>query len=134
MSGHTMSRSTQTLEMTQLVEINERLLADDPYRSECLLLTAEYLGLTGIVVRPTRVDRPAAALIPRQRHGDDGVPLPASAQLLRLLAAGAPNYPYLYGAFGEPNGADRELPVLLHTEHLRMISRALRLRRHQWGV
>jgi hypothetical protein len=51
-----------------------------------------------------------------------------------VLAAGDPSFPYLYGIFGEPGPGRRRLPVLVHTEHLRMISSVLELRRHRWGL
>jgi hypothetical protein len=134
MSGHNLARSTHTVEMAQVVEINERLAAAfDSEAQESLLITAELLGLAGATVHPNVADRPVAALIPRQRSHNEVTALPGPARLVRVLAAGAPSYPYLYGAFAESAVGQRELPAILHTEQLKVISSMLRLRSHQWG-
>ncbi len=46
--------------------------------------------------------------------------------LRRLVMEGSPSFPYLFGVFG---GTD----LVLHTEHLRRLSRALGLH-HHWGL
>jgi hypothetical protein len=133
MSAHTLSRSTQTVELVQVLEINERLrLAQEA--GDLVLVTAERLGLTGAQVHLRVIDRAATAVIPVQERRRELPCLPASAALARLLAAGAPTAPYLYGVFAETGAGRRELPILLHTDHLRAISSALSLRRHLWGV
>ena len=134
MSGHTLASSTHTVEMVQVIELNDRLAALDPTSGECLLITAEFLGLTGAEVHPRVVDRAAAMLLPRQSRHDEVLTLPGAAQLRSMLAAGDPSFPYLYGIFGEPNGGRRRLPVLVHTNHLRLISSVLQLRKHRWGA
>ena len=63
-------------------------------------------------------------------------PVTATALLRSVLAAGAPTFPYLYGLFGQASagpGADDQLPALLHTRQLVLISRLLRLPHQHWG-
>lgn len=134
MSAHTLSRSTLTVELLQVTQINEHLrLAEDADAD--LSLTAAFLKLGGATVRPRVIDTAAMLVIPvQERRGVDAT-LPAAAVLRRVLAIGPPTAPYLYGVFAEPGAAGRrELPVTLHTEHLRAISTALNMRRHLWGV
>src|SRR5512144_2808823 len=140
MAGHTLAASTHTVEMLQVIEINNRLAGLDPGpdadpagRDDTLLITAEFLGLADAQVHPRVVDQAAAAVL-RQERRNETLALPGTAPLRSILAAGDPSFPYLYGIFGEPNGGRRRLPVLVHTEHLRAISSALRFRSHRWGV
>jgi hypothetical protein len=138
MGLHSLATSTRTVEMLQVIEINDRLATiaeaqgDLPPESP-LLITAELLGLTGATVHPRVVDRPAAAILRRQRQNET-LALPAAAALRSILAAGDPSFPYLYGVFGEPLGGRRRLPAIVHTEHLKIISVTLDLRRHRWGL
>lgn len=140
MSAPALARSTHTVELLQTQQINERLVLTA--QSGGPPLTAKALGLAGAAVRPWLIDLAAARVVPRQerRRESAGLPgglpggLPDGAALARLLAAGAPLAPYLYGVFAQPGGGRRELPVLLHTEHLLTISCELGLRRHLWGV
>jgi hypothetical protein len=134
MSGHTLARSTHTVEMLQIIELNDRLASLDPTVGECLLISAEFLGLAGAEVHPRVVDRAAAQLLPRTTRRDETLQLPAASLLRSILAAGDPMFPYLYGVFGETDGGRRRLPVVIHTEHLTTISSVLRFRRHRWGV
>ena len=131
MSAHALAASTHTVELAQVEEINGHL-GTDPADTHCLLVTAEFLGLTGATVHVLGLDRPVVLLLGDRRRTPPP-PLPAPARLRRLLAAGTPSYPYLYGLFGEPNGR-RELPAVLHTSHLETLSRVLGLRHHRWGV
>ena len=132
MYTHTLSRSTHTVEMLQVLELNEGLQSADAVTGECLLITAAFLGLSDCTVQLHLLDRPARCLVPRQ-HGDDHT-LPGAAQLREVMAAGAPSFPYLYGVFAEVNGGRRRLPAVLHTEHLQAISDVLKLRHHRWGL
>lgn len=139
MGLHTLASSTHTVEMLQVIEINDRLAALDPasghidqLAGNCLLITAEFLGMTGAQVHPRVVDRAAAAVL-RQERRNETLSLPGPAQLRSILAAGDPSFPYLYGIFGEPNGR-RRLPAVVHTGHLRTISSVLQFRRHRWGI
>jgi hypothetical protein len=132
MFTHTLSRSTHTIEMAQVMELNEGIQSADAVTGECLLITAEFLGLRDTTVQLHLLDRPARCLIPRL-HTDDHT-LPGAAQLREVMAAGAPSFPYLYGVFAETNGGRRRLPAVLHTEQLQAISDVLRLRHHRWGL
>ena len=133
MSVHTLSRSTSTVELFQVTEVNEMLLLVDATGSPAP--TAVQLGLSGATVVPRIIDRAAVLVVPlRDRRRDVVAVLRPEAVLHRLLAAGAPSAPYLYGVFGEAGGGRRELPVPVHTEHLVRLSVLLGLRRHLWGV
>jgi hypothetical protein len=134
MSAHTLSRATRTLELAQLFEINEQLLLDPTVAPDRMPLTAELFGLDGALVHTGVVDRAAALVVPRQERRREPQALPATALLQRLLAAGTPTFPYLYGVFAEASPGRRELPVPMHSEHLRRVSSLLGLRRHQWGA
>ena len=129
MTPHTLARSTRTVELSQLIEINDRLRALAGGG-----VTDERLGLAGTDVQPRWLDRAALQILslPERRQGP--TPVPGSALLRRLLAAGTPTVPYLYGVFGEPETGRRELPLPLHTEHLTAISTLLGLHHQRWGV
>jgi hypothetical protein len=131
MYAHTLSRSTHTIEMLQVMELNEGIQSADAITGGGLLITAAFLGLSDTTVHLHLLDRPARSLIPRQRTEDHT--LPAAAALREVMAAGAPSFPYLYGVFAETDGG-RRLPAVLHTEHLQAISDALRLSHHRWGL
>ncbi|HEX2806581.1 MAG TPA: hypothetical protein VHN80_10475 [Kineosporiaceae bacterium] len=133
MFAHTLSASTHTLEMLQVIELNERIQAIDPTSGECVLITAEFLGLGDVPVQLHLLDR-AATTSYTPRRGAPVDTMPGAAQLRAVVAAGAPSFPYLYGVFGETNGGRRRLPAALHTHHLQAISGALTLRHHQWGL
>jgi len=140
MGLHTLAVSTHTVEMLQVIEINDRLATIDEAATQgdlptgsTLLITAEDLGLTGATVHPRVVDRPAAAIL-RQERQHETPALPAAAALRSIIAAGDPSFPYLYGIFGEPNGGRRRLPAVVHTQHLKIISVMLNLRSHRWGL
>jgi len=134
MSAHLPSGSTPTVELDQIAEINRCL---DVSRGAALIRAVD-LGLTGTVVRPDALDRVvlrrARLPIPTEPEIGIGVLTP-DMRLRSVIAAGPPDYPYLYGVFGEvgAHGNDRLLAAVLHTEHLRTISTLLRLR-HRWGV
>jgi hypothetical protein len=134
LATHTLASSTFTVEMLQVIEVNDRLASLDPTSGECLFITAEFLGLTGAQVHPRIVDRAAAQMLPRQDRQHETLALPASSLLRSILAAGDPSFPYLYGVFGEPGVGRRRLPVVVHTQHLQRISSVLELRRHRWGL
>jgi hypothetical protein len=133
MYAHTLSSSTHTLEMLQVMELNERIQSIDPASGECVLITAEFLGLGDVPVQLQLLDRAATTSYIRRQHAPVDT-MPGAAQLRAVVAAGAPTFPYLYGVFGETNGGRRRLPAALHTQHLQAISGALRLRHHQWGL
>jgi len=132
MSAHTLARSTCTVELQQVTEINERLLLVEATGGAPP--TAQALGMSGAIVCPRVFDRAAALLVPGpDRRRDVLAVLRPEAVLLRLLATGAPTAPYLYGVFAEGGGGRRELPAPVHTGQLREVSRLLGLRRHRWG-
>jgi len=131
MSTHALSRSTRTLELAQVLQINDCL-----HRSEDAGpgLTAGPLGLDGTTARGAAIDRVAARVLPLPRPREDAAVLSPQARLRRVLAAGPPTAPYLYGVFAEDAAGRRELPVVLHTDQLRRISGQLGLRSHRWGI
>ena len=136
MSAHTLSRSTRTLEMIQVDELNGRLQASAPSSDSCLLVTAEWLGLGGAAIEHHLLDRAAATLVPLQERRTSTQPavLPPAALLKQVVAAGAPSFPYLYGLFSEGGDGGRRYPVTLHTRHLTAISTLLQCRGHRWGL
>jgi hypothetical protein len=135
MGLHTLAVSTHTVEMLQVIEINDRLASLDPDSVATpgnLVITADLLGLTGATIHPRVVDRAAAGALRQQRKNETLI-LPGAAMLRSIIAAGDPSFPYLYGVFGEPNGRRRQ-PAVVHTQHLQLISRTLDFRRHRWGL
>jgi hypothetical protein len=133
MPAHTLSRSTRTVELLQIIEINDHLLLAEESGGDPL--TAEILGLNGASVHPGMLDRAAILVLPQpERRRETVVVLPGNAWLRRLLPTGAPTAPYLYGVFAEGGAGRRELPVNLHTDQLRAISSLLGQPRHLWGV
>jgi hypothetical protein len=103
-------RTTHTVVLSQLAELNHRLGEHSPR------ITASELGLAGA---KTLAGRP-----------DDR--LSGSAVLVRLCWDGPPEYPYIHAHFAI---ADHDLPrpVDLHTAALRELSHRLGVRQ-QWGT
>jgi hypothetical protein len=91
MYTHTLSASTHTLEMLQVTELNERIQSIDPTSGQCVLITADLLGLGDVPVQLHLLDRAATSLIPRQHAPVDT--MPGAAQLRAVVAAGAPSFP-----------------------------------------
>jgi hypothetical protein len=133
---HSVSAGTRTLELAQIEEINDHLEGcTDP-----ALLRAQDLGLAGARLHPGSVDAVAAHRAHLSPHlvarplTDD--PLRSDAQLLHLVAAGSPSFPYIWGLFGRAvrdDGNAPLTPVELHTEQLARVSRQLHLH-HRWGL
>jgi hypothetical protein len=132
MPEHTLATSTRTVELVQLAQLNDRLAALAPETGRGPI-TAEQLGLAGARVQPRVLDRAAALVLPGPDRRTATLVLPPEAALLRLLAAGDPRFPRLYGVFAEPQGR-RQLPVTVHSRQLGQISAALGFRRHVWGM
>lgn len=108
-----LSRTTHTLEMTQIDDLNAHLTSS-PYAST---ITAALLGLEG------------AKLV--RGHSGDG--LPGTARLRRLCWDGPADYPYIHGHFSTNANGDAQLVVDMHTAHLKVLAHRLSL--HQvWGV
>jgi hypothetical protein len=59
--------------------------------------------------------------------------LPGAAILVRVVAEGPPEFPYLHGHFAAAAGGPATLVEDLHTEALRALSHRLGLH-HRWGV
>ena len=117
--GHvSMPRTTHTLEMTQLADLNARL---SEHRA---VITAAEIGLEG--AHPTDVE-PGDG----KRGG-----LPGSAVLVRLGWDGPPEFPYVHACFsaaGESAGKETIWLVDLHTAGLRTLDHRLGMRQ-QWGA
>ena len=115
MARVSLPRTTHTLELAQLDDLNARL---EEHRSA---ITAADLGLAG-----------ATGLNARLPRG-----LPGTAALARLCWDGPPDYPYVHAHFtlaDPPPVGDREAGTIvdLHTAALRELSRRLGARQ-QWG-
>ena len=109
MNHVSLPRTTHTVEMSQLAELNERLSDHRPR------ITASELGLAGTKILAGQPD-------------DE---LPSSAVLVRLCWDGPPEFPYIHAHFGiGDRGASRI--VDLHTAALRELGRRLGVRQ-QWG-
>jgi len=102
-------RTTHTLELSQLAELNARL------HEQGARITAAELGLEG-----------AAGLDARLPDG-----VPADAVLERLCWDGPPEFPYVHAHFAVA-GRDLSGIVDLHTGALRELSARLGVRQ-QWG-
>jgi hypothetical protein len=106
MLDHRLSVATRTVELAQLQQLNECLVAPGAAR-----VTAGELGLL------------------------EGAPatrgLPPSAVLTAIAFDGPPEYPYIRGRFAAGSGA--AVIVEMHTPALRELSRRLHLH-HAWGV
>lgn len=102
-------KTTHTLEMAQVVELNERL-ADHHGSAE---ITAEALGMAGARLHP-----PGAA------------GLAGGAVLVRVSWQGSPEFPDIYGHFGPGRGSSE---ALLHTAALNQLAHALGVRQC-WGI
>lgn len=63
---------------------------------------------------------------------DLGLDAPAGVALAEVVLEGSPSYGYLWGLFRAAGGD--AVRVLLHTDHLRALSRAVHLPHHHWGV
>jgi hypothetical protein len=110
MISSSMPPTTHTLEMAQVLELNERLRD----RSGSTAITAGALGLGGVALHPAG----AAGL------ADDAV-------LVRVSWQGSPEFPDVYAHFGPGRGG--RLQVLLHTAALQELCHLLGLRQ-RWGV
>jgi hypothetical protein len=109
-----LSNTTHTVEVSQVNELNDQLTqqAAAPIHAADLQLCDP-------------------ALTDNLLSGSS--PLPASAVLVRVSWAGAPQYPYIHGHFGRAQGARTDWVVDLHTDALRLLCRQLHL--HQvWGT
>lgn len=136
MNHHQVAPSTHTPELQQVTELNAELTGGRAIR-----ITAADLGLDGAqghgVALPAEVSGhqgPAGAVAGDPPHpGAASITLPGSAVLLRVVADGPPDYPYLYGLFrGSAADGASGISVSLHTAALRELSHRLGLR-HRWG-
>lgn len=117
---HELARSTHTLELQQIHELNTELATAEQTGTG---ISAESLGMTG---HP--VTGPAGTTAPRG--------LPAQAVLDHLAAEGPPDFPYIVGRFRIRGGTEAGAAPLradMHTTVLRRLSAALHLH-HLWGT
>ena len=101
--------TTHTLEMAQVVELNERLK-----------------GRTG----PTAITAAAIAMTGARLHPASEATLAGDAVLVRVSWQGSPEFPDVYGHFGPGRGPDQ---ALLHTAALDQLARLLGVRQ-RWGI
>ena len=101
--------TTHTLEMAQVAELNERLASHEGAAA----VTAAAIGVGGATV-----------------HHHRSTSLPEGEVLVRVSWSGSPEFPDIYGHFGQGSGP---LEVLLHTAALDRLGRLLGLRQ-RWGV
>jgi hypothetical protein len=106
-------RTTHTVEMSQIDELNRRLSEGPSLAS----ITATQLGVEG------------ASII----SGPDSGRLPGTAVLDRLCWDGPPQWPYIHAHFSPRGAGVGSLVVDLHTGALQELSHRLHL--HQtWGL
>ena len=112
---HAVSRTTHTVEMTQIAELNDCLGTRDPADT----ISADDLGLAGVAVLS---------------GGDvEHNGLPGRAVLERVSCDGPPEFPYIHAQFRRGPSEPGSLTIDLHTHALRELSRLLHL--HEvWGV
>lgn len=103
---HDMSPTTHTVEMEQILELNQLLAEYRPDR-----VTAKDLGLEEATTSPVGL-------------------LPGDAVLVEVRWDGPPEFPYVHGAF---SGGAPLRTVMLHTHTLRELSHLLHAH-HIWGV
>jgi hypothetical protein len=132
MPARTLAASTQTHELLQITEINDRLASLGSVIGGSPTIVADQVGLAGATITPQVIDRSEDPGLPRQERRSEPLVLAAGAPLRSLLAKGDPRFPYIYAIFGEPHGSGR-LPVEVHSAHLYRISGLLGLSRHTWG-
>ena len=127
---HVPAPTTHTLELEQLQQLNDRLIAPhDPHA-----VTAAALGLAGeqVVVPHGAWSWDLAQAVPVQARR-----LPGIAVLEHVSAEGPPSFPYFWGHFrtgGSTAAADASgLLAPLHTECLYRLGIALGLHL-RWGV
>lgn len=112
---HALPRTTHTVEMTQIAELNDHLRSRDPGEP----ISATDLGVAGVAVLS---------------GGDaDHKGLPAQAVLERVCYDGPPEFPYIHAHFRPAAAEPGQLTVDLHTEALRDLNRLLHLH-GVWGV
>jgi hypothetical protein len=111
---HSVPRTTHTVDMAQIEELNRRLADPTTYQR---VVTADDLGLAD------------AQLL----NGVDGG-LPGSAVLVQLGWDGSPEFPYIHGRFSVAGAVDAAslLHVDLHTAALNALAHKLGIRQ-RWG-
>ena len=113
--NHQLPRTTHTVEMEQIAELNGGLREGDPSPA----IRASMLGLQGAEL---------SAGSDESQHT-----LPGDALLVRLSSDGPPEYPYVHAHFRTGASDQGSLKVELHTDALRKLSHLLHLQ-HVWGV
>ena len=113
--SHQISRTTHTVEMAQIAEINDGLRAREGTRA----IRASLLGMQGVKRSPGSND-------------DNESSLPEEASITRLSFDGPPEFPYVHGHFRTDLRDHGSLTVDLHTDALRRLSHLLGLQ-HAWG-
>jgi hypothetical protein len=108
MISRSLPPTTHTLEMAQVVELNERLRR----KPGAAAITAASLGMGGAPLQPAGAGR-----------------LTDDAVLVRLSWQGSPEFPDIYGHFGRTG----LLQALLHTASLNQLGHQLNVRQ-RWGI
>ncbi len=112
---YALARTTHTVEMAQIEELNDHLSDRDPADT----ISATDLDLVGVAVLAGAV---------ADHNG-----LPAQAVLESVCYDGPPEFPYIHGHFRPDPAEPGTLTVDLHTHALRELSHRLHLR-EVWGV
>jgi hypothetical protein len=112
---HQLSRTTHTVEMAQIAELNEGLR--ESKRAQAI--SASLLGLQGVEAS--------------SGSDDDHSSLPGDAFLVGISFDGPPAFPYVHAQFGTDPSDRGSLTVDLHTDTLRKLSHLLNFH-HVWGA
>ncbi len=111
MSHHPLDPTSHTIEMEQIGELNASLA--DPHAPT---VTSGALGLTGTAMA-----------------GSEGQGLSGHEVVKEVSWRGTPDFPDIYAECGAKGTSEPSTSVLLHTDHLRELSRLLHLT-HHWGL
>jgi hypothetical protein len=111
MSHHPLDPTSHTIEMEQIDELNARLAEE-----HAPTITSGDLGMTGAVI---------------SHSGGQG--LSGHEIVMKVTWRGTPDFPDIYAGFGARGTTEPSVQVLLHTNHLRELSRLLHCS-HHWGL
>jgi hypothetical protein len=122
---HPLARTTHTVEMAQIDDLNQRLARRSPERP----IMAADLDLAGApLLREVDFLHDWEGVV-----AETGATLPVDAKLIEIGWEGPPEFPYLHGRFQSGISGEDDLLVDLHTHALRLLAGLLNV--HQiWGA